>query len=158
MGFHINSRSSHATQCVKSRINNKAIYYILCIDAFEQQCVMIKGMLKSPRLEDHTKVIGIYQLLCNRSSFEHRCMNKIKKIYQHAGKYDNRQNLRDILDAAMVLTTEEVTDESLHVSMTSTSVPKTMLGNHCVFSPTNLMLKIKQKYVVFELQNKNAEP
>ena len=34
--FQINSKSSHAAQCVKSRITNKAIDSILSIDTFEQ--------------------------------------------------------------------------------------------------------------------------
>ena len=102
--FHINGRSSHAAQCVKSRIMNKAIRYILSIDTFEQKCVMIKGMLQSSRLEDHTNTIGIEQSLCNRSSFEHKCLNNIKNIYQHAGKCDYQQNLKDILYADMVST------------------------------------------------------
>ena len=33
-------------------------------------------------------------------------MNNIKKIYQHAGKCDDQQDLKDILDAAMVSTPE----------------------------------------------------
>ena len=78
---------------------NKAIYYILSIDKFEQQCVVIKGMLQSQRLQYHMKTIGIEQSLCNRSSFEHKCKNNIKKIYQHAGKCDDQQNLKDILDS-----------------------------------------------------------
>ena len=61
-------------------------------------------MLESPRLEDHMKTIGIDQSLCNRYSFEHKCLNNIKYIYQHAGKCDDKQNLKDILDDAMVLT------------------------------------------------------
>ena len=40
---------------------NNAIDPILSIDTFEQQCVVIKGILKLPRLEDHTKTIGIDQ-------------------------------------------------------------------------------------------------
>ena len=67
--FQINSKSSHAAQCVKSRILNKAIDFILSIDTFEQHCVVIKGMLQSPRLEDHMKNIGIYLSLCTTSSF-----------------------------------------------------------------------------------------
>ena len=35
--------------------------------------------------------------------FWKKCMNNIKKIYQHAGKCDDQQNL-DILDDAMVST------------------------------------------------------
>ena len=61
--FQINGRSSHAAQCVKSRIMNKAIDYILSVDTFEHQCVIIKSMLKSSRIEDHIKTIGIDQLL-----------------------------------------------------------------------------------------------
>ena len=49
--FHINGRFYHATQCVKSRIMNKAIDYILSIDKFEKKCIVIKGMLQSPRLK-----------------------------------------------------------------------------------------------------------
>ena len=63
-------------------------------------------MLKSPRLEDHMKTIGICQSLCNRSSFEHKCMNNIKKIYQHAGQYDDQQKFKDILEANIVSTPE----------------------------------------------------
>ena len=33
-----------------------------------------------------------------------------------------------------------------------------VLGNHCVYSPTYLMLKIKQKNVVLELKNQNSDP
>ena len=85
---------------------NKAIDYILNIDTFEQQFVVIKGMLQSPRLEDHMKTISINQSLCNRSSFEHKFLNNIKKIYQHAGKCDGLKNLKDILYADMVYTPE----------------------------------------------------
>ena len=104
--FQINRRSSHAAQCVKSRILNKAIYYILSIDTFEQQCVVVKCMLKSSRLEDHMKTISIDQLLCKMSYFEQNFLNNIKKIYRHAGKFDDQQNLKDILDTAMVSTTK----------------------------------------------------
>ena len=83
---------------------NKAIYSILYIDTFEQLCVLIKCMLQSSRLEDHMRTIGIDQSLCNQSYFEHKCMNNIKKIYQHAGKYGDQQKLKDILDADMVST------------------------------------------------------
>ena len=59
-------------------------------------------MLKSPRLDDHMKTIGIYQSLCYRYSFEHKIFNNIKMMYQHAGKCDDQQNLKDVLDDAMV--------------------------------------------------------
>ena len=49
-------------------------------------------------------------------------MNNIKKIYQHAGKCDDQQNLKDILDAAMVSTLEGVTDNIINVPLTSSIV------------------------------------
>ena len=76
---------------------NKAIGSILYIETFEQQCVVSKVMLQSPRLEDNLKTIGIDQSLCNRSSFEHKYMNNIRYIYQHVGKCDDQQNLKDII-------------------------------------------------------------
>ena len=50
------------------------------------------------------KTIVIDQSSFNMSTFEHKCMNNIKKIYQHEGKCDNQQNLKGILDTDMVLT------------------------------------------------------
>ena len=55
-------------------------------------------MLQSPRLEDHMNTICIDQSLNNRPSVEHKLLNKIKMIYQHAGKCDDQQNLKDIID------------------------------------------------------------
>ena len=49
--FQIHGRSSHAAQCVKSQIMNNAIDYILSIETYEQQYVVNKGMLKSPRID-----------------------------------------------------------------------------------------------------------
>ena len=89
--FQVNIKSPHAAQCVKSRVLNEAIDSILSIDTFEQQCIPIKRMLQSSRLEDHMKTIGIDQSSFTRSSFEHRCMNNIKNIYQHAGKCDDQK-------------------------------------------------------------------
>ena len=58
------------------------------------------------------------------STFEHRCMNNIKNMYQHADKCDDQQILEDIIDAAMVYTPKGVTDNSPNVPMTSTPVKK----------------------------------
>ena len=57
--FQINGRYYYSTQSVKSWIIDNSVYYILCIEKSEQQCVVIKGMLHSPRLEDHMKKIVI---------------------------------------------------------------------------------------------------
>ena len=49
-------------------------------------------------------------------------MNNIKNIYQHAGKIDDQQNLKDILEASLLSTPQGVIDNSTNVYMTSTSV------------------------------------
>ena len=51
-------------------------------------------------------------------------MNNIKKIYQHAGKCDDQQNLKDIIYADILSTPEVVTDNSPNVNMSSKPVKK----------------------------------
>ena len=101
--------------------------------------------------------IGIYQSLCNRSYFEHKCLNNIKKIYQHAGKCDDQQNLKDILDDAMVSTPEEIKVDSPSLPMAQTTVKKPSASKSmCLF--TNIFdVKRKNQNILLELQNKNAE-
>ena len=66
-----------------------------------------------------------------------------KNIYQHACKCDHQQNLKDILDAAMVSTQEGVTDNIPNVTLTSTPVKKPSAGKSlCLF--TNILgVKLK---------------
>ena len=108
MCFQVDNKSPHAAQCVKSKVLKKTIDSILSINTFEQQFVVMKRMLQSSSLEDHMKTIGIDKSSFARSSFEHICMNNIKNIYQHAGKCDDQQNLKDIIDAAILSTPEGV--------------------------------------------------
>ena len=70
------------------------------------------------------KTIGMDQSSFTRSSYEHRCMNNIKKIYQHTGKCDDQQNLKDILESAIISNPEGFTDNSLNVHMTSSPFKK----------------------------------
>ena len=143
MCFQVNSKSPHADQCVKSRVLNKAIDSILSIDTFEQQCVVIKFMLQSSRHEDHIKTIGIDQSSFNMSTFEHRFINNIKNIYQHAGKCDDQQNIKDILEAALLSTPEGFKDNSPNVHTPSTPVKKPIARKSlCLF--TNI-LDVKPK-------------
>ena len=102
--------------------------------------------------------IGTEQSLFKRSSFEYKCLSNIKKIYQHAGKCDHQQNLKDVLYADMLSNAEGVIDDSSNVPMTSTSVKNQVLLNHCDYSPTYWMLNQKNQNVVLWLQNQNAEP
>ena len=59
MCFTKEGKYDQATRCIKSRMMTKVIGYILSIDKFEQQSVVIKGILQSPRLKDHVQTIGI---------------------------------------------------------------------------------------------------
>ena len=88
---------------------SKAIDHILTIDKSEKQCNMIKGMLQSSRLKYHMNTFGIEKSLSNRPSVELKCLNNIKYIYKHAGKYDNQKMIKVVIDATMVSTPEEST-------------------------------------------------
>ena len=70
-------------------------------------------------------------------------MNNIKKIYQHAGKCDDQQNIKDIIDAAMVSTPEGVTYDIPNMPMTSTPVKKPS-ARKSLFLFTNI-LDVKKK-------------
>ena len=77
------------------------------------------------------------------STFEHRCINNIKKIYQHAGKCDDQQNLKYILESVILSTSERFTYNSPNVHMPSTPVKKTSARKSlCLF--TNI-LDVKPK-------------
>ena len=102
-------------------------------------------MLQSSRLEDHMKTIFIDCSRFNMSTFEHRCINNIKKLHQHTGKCDNQQNLKDILEDAPLYTTEGVTDNSPNVPMTSTTVKKPSDRKSLCLFTKYCMLNLKQK-------------
>ena len=80
----------------------KVIDTILYIDKFEQHFLGLNCMLQSSRIKYHMKTIGISQSLSNSSSFENNCLNNVENIYQYAGKCDDQQKCKDILEAAMV--------------------------------------------------------
>ena len=70
-------------------------------------------------------------------------MNNIKNIYQHAGKCDNQQNIKDIIDDAILSTLEVVIYNSPNVHMKSTPVKKPSASKSlCLF--TNI-LDVKPK-------------
>ena len=115
------------------------------VDKIYQQCFVIKSLLQSPRLEYHMNTIGIDQSSFTRSSFEHRCMNSIKNIYQHAGKCDYQKNLKDISDADIVSTPDQGTDVSPSLSIYQTTPKKPSARKSlCIF--TNI-LDVKPKTV-----------
>ena len=69
--FQIDGKSIQAARCFKSRIINKAVNYGIYIDTFEQQCVVINGMLQLLCLTYHINTMGIDQSLSNIDLFEH---------------------------------------------------------------------------------------
>ena len=62
--------------------------------------------------------------LTNNALYEHKCLEKIKKVYKHSSKCDEQKQLKVILEAAMVSTPEVFTDDSPISTMTSTPVNK----------------------------------
>ena len=87
-------------------------------------------------------------------------MNNIKKIYQHAGKCDDQQNLKDVTDAAILSTPEGVTDNSPNVHMTSTPVKKPrdrkslcLFTNILVVKPTTA----KHRFVAAKTRHKSMK-
>ena len=138
MCFRIDGKSAQSAKCVKYRIMTNVVDYVISVNMFKQQCVVIKGMLQAPRLRYHMKTIGIDQSLKNSALFEHRCIKNIKKLYQHAGKCDDQQQFRDILEAAMISTTKVFTNNSTRSPMTPTQVKKlNAIKSLCLF--TNIL-------------------
>ena len=61
MCFKKYGKTAQAARCIKSRIMTKVIDSIISINKFEQQCVVLKGMLQSTRLKYHLQTIDIDQ-------------------------------------------------------------------------------------------------
>ena len=58
MCFQKDGKIAQAASCIKSSIMTKVIDYVLSIDTFEQQYVVLKGMLQPTKLKDHVQTIG----------------------------------------------------------------------------------------------------
>ena len=80
MCFQNDGKTAHAARCIKSRIMNKVIDYFISIDTFEQQCVVLKGMLQSLRIKDNVKTIGIDQSL-RKMLYMNKNVLKISRNY-----------------------------------------------------------------------------
>ena len=74
MCFMNEGKSDQASRCIKYRIMTKVIDYVLSIDTFEQQGVVLTGILQSPLLNYHVHTIGIYQSLSNNAIYDHKCL------------------------------------------------------------------------------------
>ena len=91
-------KTAHYAQCYNSHALNKVIYLIIGIESFEQQCVIIKGLLHSDQLKQHMVTIGIDKVLSNCAMYEHICMENIKKLYTYAGICDNKLQFKAIIE------------------------------------------------------------
>ena len=89
----------------------KVIDYVILIDTF-------------PRPKDHIQTVVIDQSLSNNALCEHKCLENMKKLYKQAGKCYKQQQLKDILEDAMVSTPEGFTGDSPIYPMTSTPIKK----------------------------------
>ena len=116
---------------------------IISIESFGKKCVVLKGVLQSPHLKDPVKTIGIYQSLINNALSEHKSHQNIKKLYRHAGKCDNQQQLKYILKAAIVSTPEVFTNDSPIYPMTQTPFKKPSARKSMCFFTNILDEKIK---------------
>ena len=157
MCFHNDGKTAQATKCIKSRIIIKVIYSVLFIDTLEQYCVVLKAMLQSPRLKYHVKTIGIDQLLNNNALFEHKCLQNIRKLYNHAGKCDYQQQFKDILESTMVSTPKGFTNNSPRSPTSPTLVNKPRARKALCHSLTHYMQKRKLLPINSELLNQRAE-
>ena len=100
-------------------------------------------MLQSPRLKCHVNIIDIDQYLRNNDLFEHKFLENIKELYKHAGNCDDQQQFKDILESAMVSTSEVFAGNSPRSPMTPTSVKNpSAIKSLCLF--TNI-LYVKDK-------------
>ena len=90
------------------------------------------------------KTIGVDQSSFTRASFEHQCMNNIKNIYQHAVKFDDQQNLKYILESALLSTPDGFTDNSPNVPTISTPVKKPSARKSLCLFTTILDVKPKR--------------
>ena len=128
---------------------SKVIDSVLLIDTFEKQYVMLKGMLQLPRLKYHLQTIGIYQSLSNSYIYEHKYLEN-KKLYKQAGKCDNQQQFKDIIDSDMVSTPEGFTNSS-HISpMISKPIKKPSARKSlCLF--TNIF-EVKKNLLTVDLE------
>ena len=102
------------------------------------------------------KTICIEPYLFTKSSFEQLFINSLKKIYQHAGKCDDQQNIKDIIYADMLSTLEGVTDNSPNLPMTSTPVNKPSARKSLCLFTNILYVKWKaEKCIIVDAKSKH---
>ena len=111
-------KNDQAARCIKSSIMTKVIDSVLSIGTFYQQFFVLKNIFQSPQPKYHVHTIGIHPSLSKNVIYEHKYLENIKKLYKQAGKCDDQQQFKDILEAYIVSTPERFTDNSPIYPMT----------------------------------------
>ena len=75
--------------------------------------------------------IAIDQYLSNSAMYEHICLENINKLYKSAGKFDDQQQYKAIIEEEMVYTPVVFTDNSpmspsQYMTMKNTSTRKSL--------------------------------
>ena len=143
MCFQKDGKISQSSRCIKSIIMDKVIDYVLLIDKFEQQCVVIKGTLQSPRLKYHIQTIGIDQSLKKKLYMNINVLKTSKNYTNKLVSVTTRKTFKDILEAAIVYTPEGFTDDSPISPMKSTPVKKPRVRKS--LCPFTKILYVKKK-------------
>ena len=79
--FNKDGITTQAASCIRSRIITKVVDSVFFIDTFEQQFVVLRGILKSPHLKNHVQTIGIDQSLSNAALYENKCLENIENKF-----------------------------------------------------------------------------
>ena len=74
MCFQNGGKTAQAAKCIKSKIMTKVVDSVPQVDTFEQKCVVLKGILKSPHLKYNVYTIGLDQSLSNNYIYVHKCL------------------------------------------------------------------------------------
>ena len=82
MSFQNDVKTAQVARCVKYTIMAEVIDSVILINIFEQQCVVLNGILQSPHIKEHVKTIGIHQSERNSSLFENKMSSKHQEIIQ----------------------------------------------------------------------------
>ena len=126
-------------------ITTKVIDSVLSIGTFYQQFFVLKNIFQSLQPKDHVQTIGIHPSLSKNVIYEQKYPENIKKLYKQAGKCDDQQQFKDILEASIFSTPERFTDNSPISPMTSSLFKKPLAQKSlCMF--TNV-LYVKKNFL-----------
>ena len=85
---------------------------ILDIDSFGHQYLTLKDLLQSKRLKQHMVIIGVDKSLSNSDLYKHRCLGNFILKDKSSGKFDDKQQYKEIIEDAVVSNPEGFTNNS----------------------------------------------